>query len=86
MKKFVIGLLVALTLTMMFAVPVLADQPAEPGAFGKAWSNAAQGLEHGISTIIQDVHHQAEVQEVPPGEVINWTLEFIGGIPPAHTP
>ncbi|MFC1875086.1 hypothetical protein ACFLY3_02925 [Chloroflexota bacterium] len=86
MNKFVIALLVTLTLTMTFAVPVSADQPDEPGAFGKDFSDTAQAFEYGLSTIIQDIHRVTESQDKAPGEVINWVLEEFYDIPPSHTP
>ena len=60
MKKLAIALLVALTLTVMFAVPVLADQPNVPGELGRAISSTAQNSEKGFSGMVHEGHVEAD--------------------------
>ena len=85
MKKLAIVLLVALTLTAMFAVPVLADQPEEPGLFGKAVSSEAQKGEKGFSGMVHIGQQDADSRGITYGNLIKLAHEFVG-IPPGHTP
>ncbi len=85
MKKFIVVLLVALTLTAMFAVPVLADQPEEPGLFGKAVSSEAQNGEKGFSGTVHVLQEDADSQGITFGNLMKSAHEFLG-IPPGHTP
>ena len=85
MKKLLIALVVAAILSVVFAVPVSADQPDNPGSFGEQQSLTAQHFQ-GLSEWTQDIFRIAESMELAPGGVINWILEVHHGMPPAHTP
>ncbi len=86
MKKLLIALLVTAVLAVAFAVPALADQPDDPGGFGKAMGEEAQSGEFGLSTMIHEAQDFGESEGITLGEQVTMALEILFGIPPAHTP
>lgn len=85
--KALLAITLAMILLVALAVPVLADQPENPGSFGQEVRTEAQNDEGpGISPEVQFLQAWAEEEGTTMGQLLKSFLRTEFGIPPKHTP